>query len=121
MDDDLFARTVAGLTADDPHLAELVATHGTPALWLRPTGFAAGPVHPGAAGLAGVGRGLLSPAGGVGAVTPETVLACTPEELRPDGVSRQKDGTSGRWLTAVLEAPSISSPRHLDDDTVRGS
>ena len=102
MDDEFFARTVAELTAADPHLAALIATHGTPALWLRPTGLASLVLfileqQVSLASAAAAYRKVLDR---IGTMTPASLLASTPEQLREDGVSRQKD----RYLRALASA-----------------
>ena len=122
MDDELFARTVADLTAADPRLAKLVATHGTPTLWLRPTGFPSLVLfileqQVSLASAAAAYRKVLDR---IGTMVPAALLATTPDELRLDGVSRQKD----RYLRALAEAVEtgdldLDGLDHLDDDAVR--
>ena len=121
VDDALFRRTVRTLTASDPRLADLVAAHGEPPLWLRPPGFASLVLlileqQVSLASAAAAYRRLRER---VRTVTPETVLACSPEELRADGVSRQKD----RYLRALAEAVGgaldLDALAAHDDDTVR--
>ncbi len=102
MDEQLFATTVAELTAADPHLAALVQAHGVPALWLRPPGFPSLVLfileqQVSLASAAAAYRKVLERSG---AMTPMALLATTPEQLREDGVSRQKD----RYLRALATA-----------------
>lgn len=122
MDDDLFARTVAALVADDPDLAELVSTHGAPALWLRPTGFASLVLFilEQQVSLASAAAAYRKVVERIGAMTPRALLASTPEELRVDGVSRQKD----RYLRALAAAVTtgaldLDGLDDLDDEAVR--
>nr|WP_238338304.1 hypothetical protein [Pedococcus badiiscoriae] len=58
----------------------------------------------------------------IGAMTPRALLASTPEELRVDGVSRQKD----RYLRALAAAVTtgaldLDGLADLDDDAVRAA
>ena len=81
MDDALFRRTVRTLTASDPRLADLVAAHGEPPLWLRPPGFASLVLfileqQVSLASAAAAYRKVLTR---TGAMTPAAVLATTPE------------------------------------------
>ena len=122
MDDELFAQTVAELTAADPDLAELVATHGTPALWLRPTGFASLVLfileqQVSLASAAAAYRKVLDR---VGTMAPAGILSSTPEQLREDGVSRQKDRYL-RALATAVESGELDLDRlaELPDDDVR--
>jgi DNA-3-methyladenine glycosylase II len=124
VDDELFARTVADLTAADPRLADLVATHGAPTLWLRPTGFPSLVLfileqQVSLASAAAAYRKVLDR---IGTMVPTALLATTADELRLDGVSRQKD----RYLRALAEAVEtgdldLDGLDHLDDDAVRRS
>jgi DNA-3-methyladenine glycosylase II len=122
VDDALFRRTVQTLTADDPHLARLVEVHGVPPLWLRPTGFPSLVLfileqQVSLASAAAAYRKLVAR---TGTVTPTAVLATTPEELRLDGVSRQKDRYLRALATAVetgaLDLPGLAA---LEDQEVR--
>lgn len=122
MDDRLFARTVADLTAHDPDLAALVANHGIPPLWLRPPGFPSLVLFilEQQVSLASAAAAYRKVVERVGAMVPAALLATTPEELREDGVSRQKD----RYLRALalavatgeLDLPGLAA---LPDDEVR--
>lgn len=122
MDDRLFARTVADLTAHDPDLAALVAAHGIPPLWLRPPGFPSLVLfileqQVSLASAAAAYRKVLDR---LGAMAPDALLGTTPEELRADGVSRQKD----RYLRALASAVAtgdLDLPGLADqpDDEVR--
>lgn len=124
MDDDLFARSVAELATRDPRLAALVATHGVPALWLRPAGFPSLVLfileqQVSLASAAATFRRVLDR---TGTMAPAAVLATTPDELRLDGVSRQKD----RYLRALAEAVEsgaldLDTLAERDDDTVRSA
>jgi DNA-3-methyladenine glycosylase II len=122
VDDRLFAHTVAELTADDGDLAALVAAHGIPPLWLRPAGFASLALFilEQQVSLASAAAAYGKVLDRVGAMTPEGLLATTPEELRADGVSRQKD----RYLRALASAVvagelDLAALDALPDDEVR--
>jgi DNA-3-methyladenine glycosylase II len=124
VDQGAFQHAVAALTQDDAHLAALVAEHGMPTLWLRPAGF------PGlvlfileqqvslASAAAAYGKVLDR----IGTMAPHALLATTPEQLREDGVSRQKD----RYLRALAEAVvggglDLDGLGALDDEQVRAA
>ena len=122
MDDRLFARAVAELTRDDVDLAALVDEHGIPPLWLRPAGFPSLVLfileqQVSLASAAAAYRKVLDR---LGAMTPEALLASTPEELRVDGVSRQKDrylrALASAVLAGELDLPGLEA---LGDDDVR--
>ena len=122
MDDRLFVRTVSELTSQDPALAALVAAHGIPPLWLRPPGFASLVLfileqQVSLASAAAAYRKVLDR---VGRMAPEPLLATTPEELRLDGVSRQKDhylrALAGAVTSGELDLPGLEA---LPDDEVR--
>lgn len=122
MDDRLFARTVAELTRDDGDLAALVDEQGIPPLWLRPPGFPSLVLfileqQVSLASAAAAYRKVLER---LGAMAPEALLATTPEELRVDGVSRQKDrylrALASAVLAGELDLPGLEA---LGDDDVR--
>jgi DNA-3-methyladenine glycosylase II len=124
VDDEHFARSVAELTAWDPHLGDLVATHGVPTLWLRPPGFPSLVLFilEQQVSLASAAAAYRKLADRLGTMTPSALLASTPEELRLDGVSRQKD----RYLRALAAAVEtgeldLDGLAGLDDATVRAA
>jgi DNA-3-methyladenine glycosylase II len=122
VDDALFLRTVQTLTAADPRLAEVVAQHGVPPLWLRPAGFPSLVLFilEQQVSLASAAAAYRKVVARTGAMTPAAVLATTPEELRLEGVSRQKDRYLRALATAVetgaLDLPGLAA---LDDEEVR--
>ena len=122
MDEQVFGRAVGELTARDGALARLVEAHGVPRLWLRPAGFPSLVLfileqQMSLASAAATYRKMVDR---VGAMTPEAVLATTPEQLREDGVSRQKDRYL-RGLAEAVESGALDLPGldRLDDDAVR--
>lgn len=110
------------LLAADPALAAVVATHGLPPFWSRPPGFRSLVLlileqQVSLASGAAAYRRLRER---IRAVTPEAVLACTPEQLRADGISRQKDRYLRALAVAVLDGTlDLDGLEHLDDDAVR--
>ena len=124
MDQATFERTVGALTAADPDLARLVEHYGAPTLWLRPLGFPSLVLfileqQVSLASAAAAYRKVLDR---IGTMTPQGLLATTAEQLRQDGVSRQKD----RYLRALAESVTtgvleLESLAVLDDDTVRSA
>jgi DNA-3-methyladenine glycosylase II len=119
-----FERVVAELTAADGDLARQVQAHGIPILWLRPAGFSSLVLfileqQVSLASAAAAYRKVLDR---IGTMTPYAVLAAAPEELRVDGVSRQKD----RYLRALAQAVQsgaldLDSLADLQDDAVRAA
>ena len=117
-----FAATIGELTAEDPALARVVAEYGESPFWQRPPGFASLVLfileqQVSLASAAAVYRRVLDR---IGVMAPEPLLATTPEALRADGVSRQKD----RYLRALAEAVvtdelDLAALTTLDDDEVR--
>ena len=122
MDEQVFGRAVGELTARDGELSRLVAQHGIPRLWLRPAGFPSLVLFilEQQVSLASAAAAYRKVVDRVGAMTPEAVLATTPEQLREDGVSRQKDRYL-RGLAEAVESGALDLPGldRLDDDAVR--
>jgi len=117
-----FAARSGELMDADPALAAIVATHGVPPFWSRPPGFRslALLILEQQVSLASGAAAYRRLRERIRAVTPEAVLACTPEQLRADGISRQKD----RYLRGLAEAVlagmlDLDGLEHLDDDAVR--
>lgn len=102
MDATSFDHSVASLVEHDPDLARLVAEHGSPPLWQRPTGFPSLVLFilEQQVSLASAAAAYRKLKLRLGTMTPAAVLASTPEDLRLDGVSRQKD----RYLRALADA-----------------
>ena len=113
MDTREWRRHVREVAATDPHLAAVVEQHGVPTRWTRPAGFPSLVLFileqqvSLASGKATYERMLER----LGTMRPAPLLATTPEELRADGVSRQKD----RYLRAL--AAAVDS-RALDLDAL---
>lgn len=110
------------LVARDLRLARVVARHGAPPLWGRPSGFATlvriilEQQVSLASGRAAFGR-LARVAG---AVTPEHVARLGPGDLRAAGLTRQKAGYVTALARAVV-AGEFDPARiaRLDDDAAR--
>ena len=122
LDERRFAAVADELVEGDPALAAIVAEHGMPPFWSRPPGFRSLVllILEQQVSLASGAAAYRRLRDRVRTVTPANVLACTPEELRADGVSRQKD----RYLRALASAVEdgsliIDDLVALEDDGVR--
>lgn len=122
MDQRGFERIARELAANDPNLAAQIRDHGIPPLWLRPAGFPALVLfileqQVSLASAAAAYRRIRDRLGGI---EPEAVLAASVEDLRADGVSRQKDRYLRALAAAVvsgeLDLPELAT---LPDDEVR--
>jgi DNA-3-methyladenine glycosylase II len=102
LDERAFAEAISELTSRDLDLARLVAEHGRPALWSRPAGFASLVllILEQQVSLASAAAAYTRVLARIGAMDPARLLTTTPEQLRTDGVSRQKD----RYLRALATA-----------------
>jgi DNA-3-methyladenine glycosylase II len=122
LDAGAFDRVAAALVDADDALARVVAEHGVPPFWSRPAGFRALVllILEQQVSLASAEAAYRRLRERVRTVTPETVLACSPEALRADGVSRQKDrylrALSEAVLTGALDLDALATH---DDDTAR--
>ena len=122
LDRSTFATVADELIARDPALAAIVAEHGLPPFWSRPTGFRSLVLlileqQVSLASGAAVYRRLRDR---VRTVTPAVVLACSPDELRADGISRQKDRYLRALATAVEDGTlDLDALESMDDDAVR--
>jgi DNA-3-methyladenine glycosylase II len=123
-DQSAFERSVEALVSRDGDLSRLVSRHGIPRLWLRPSGFPSLVLFilEQQVSLASAAAAYRKVAERVGTMTPQGVLATSPEQLREDGVSRQKD----RYLRALAEAVlggglDLAGLDSLDDDAVRAA
>jgi DNA-3-methyladenine glycosylase II len=117
-----FERVMAALVDADGALARIVVEHGAPPFWSRPAGYRALVllILEQQVSLASAEAAYRRIRERVRTVTPEAILACSPEELRADGVSRQKD----RYLRALSEAVAtgaldLDALAAHDDETVR--
>lgn len=102
MGQDAFAADVGALAEADPHLRAVVETYGVPPHWARPPGFASLVLfileqQVSLASAAACYRKILDR---MAVMTPVALLATNPDDLRADGVSRQKD----RYLRALAES-----------------
>ncbi len=97
-----FVAAARTLAARDPRLAAVVEAYGIPSMWRRPQGFPTLVLFilEQQVSLASAAATFRKIRDRIGPVTPEAVAATTPEELRADGVSRQKD----RYLRALADA-----------------
>jgi DNA-3-methyladenine glycosylase II len=99
---DEWHRHVTDVAATDEHLAAELADSGMPERWSRPPGFPSLVllILEQQVSLASAAAAYERIRTRTGAMTPAALLATTPEELRADGVSRQKD----RYLRALSTA-----------------
>ena len=102
MDQTQWARHVAQVAAQHPHLAAELDDHGVPERWSRPPGFPSLVllILEQQVSLASAAAAYDRVRARAGAMTPAALLATTSEQLREDGVSRQKD----RYLRALATA-----------------
>jgi DNA-3-methyladenine glycosylase II len=122
VDEGSFEAAVGELVVRDGDLAALVEQYGVPVLWLRPPGFASLVLFvleqqvSLASAAAAYGKVLQR----IGVMAPKPLLATTPEELRLDGVSRQKDRYLRGLATAIETADlDLDALEHMADDEVR--
>ncbi|HJU82065.1 MAG TPA: DNA-3-methyladenine glycosylase 2 family protein [Acidimicrobiia bacterium] len=117
-----FSATVARLIGADHDLSRLVNEFGVPPFWQRPPGFPSLVLFilEQQVSLASAAAAYRRVNARVGSMLPESLLATTPEELRADGVSRQKDRYIRELARSVasgeLDLPMLAS---LSDDDVR--
>ncbi len=122
MTHDSFAATVDGLIAVDRDLARLVGEFGIPSFWQRPIGFPSLVLFilEQQVSLASAAAAFRRVNSRLGRMVPELLLATTPEELRADGVSRQKDRYLRELARAVASGDlDLASLATLDDEGVR--
>ena len=95
-------RHVLDVASRHPDLAAELDDHGLPERWSRPPGFPSLVllILEQQVSLASAAACFARVRARAGAMTPAALLATTPEELREDGVSRQKD----RYLRALATA-----------------
>ena len=104
-----------------PHLAAELDDHGLPARWSRPPGFPSLVllILEQQVSLASAAATYARVRARAGAMTPAALLATTPEELRTDGVSRQKDRYLRALATAVRTGElDLDALANLPDDEV---
>lgn len=118
---DEWERHVTEVVAQHPDLAEELTDHGLPERWSRPTGFPSLVllILEQQVSLASAAVTFARVRARAGGMTPAAVLATTPEELREDGVSRQKDRYLRVLSTAVDSGElDLDALRQCDDDEV---
>ncbi|HJU52479.1 MAG TPA: DNA-3-methyladenine glycosylase 2 family protein [Acidimicrobiia bacterium] len=119
---DSFAATVDRLIGSDRHLARLVDEFGAPPFWQRPPGFPSLVLFilEQQVSLASAAAAYRRVNARLGRMLPELLLATTPEELRADGVSRQKDRYLRELASSIvngeLDLPLMAK---MDDEDVR--
>ncbi len=115
------AQAVDELAGHDPVLDTIVARFGRPPLWAGAGLSHAGPHHPGAAGLAGVGAGRVDRlAAAVTPLTPAGFLTLDDAQLKTVGFSRQKTRYGRELAAALLNGRlDLDALADLDDDGVR--
>ncbi|MFW5473032.1 DNA-3-methyladenine glycosylase family protein [Knoellia sp. CPCC 206450] len=104
-----------------PSLAAELEDHGMPERWSRPPGFPSLVllILEQQVSLASAAAAYARIRSRTGAMTPAAVLATTSEELRADGVSRQKDRYLRALATAVESGElDLEELKALDDDEV---
>lgn len=117
-----FEGAVAELVGRDQELAKLVAEHGVPVLWTRPPGFQSLVLFilEQQVSLASAAAAYTKVRSRLGVMEPAALLATTPEELRIDGVSRQKDRYLRALATAVQTGDlELEALGELPDEEVR--
>jgi DNA-3-methyladenine glycosylase II len=117
-----FEATVADLIEADVDLARLVADFGIPTYWQRPPGFPSLVLFilEQQVSLASAAAAYRRISQRLGQMVPELLLATTPEELRTDGVSRQKDRYLRELARALIsEELDLDSLEAMSDDSVR--
>lgn len=121
MQPDEWHRHVTAVAATDEHLAAELADSGMPERWSRPPGFPSLVllILEQQVSLASAAAAYERVRARTGAMTPVAVLATTTEELRADGVSRQKDRYLRALSTAVdTGALDLDRLAHLSDAEV---
>lgn len=122
VDADAFADIAGRLADEDDVLAAVVAEHGLPPFWQRPAGFPSLVLFilEQQVSLASAAATYAKVRARIGTMEPVPLSATTSEELRLDGVSRQKD----RYLRALADAVltgelDLDALGDLDDVEVR--
>lgn len=118
---DAWHRHVTEVAATDEHLAAELADSGMPERWSRPPGFPSLVllILEQQVSLASAAAAYERIRTRTGAMTPVALLATTTEELRADGVSRQKDRYLRALATAVdTGALDLDALAALPDDDV---
>ncbi|MGW5242020.1 DNA-3-methyladenine glycosylase family protein [Monashia sp. NPDC004114] len=122
LDEQTFAEAVDELTSRDADLARLIADHGRPALWSRPAGFPSLVllILEQQVSLASAAAAYTRVLARIGTMEPDRLLTTTPEQLRIDGVSRQKDRYLRALATAVTSGDlALDSLDHVTDSEAR--
>lgn len=121
---DSFAATVDRLIGADHDLARLVDEFGVPAFWQRPQGFPSLVLFilEQQVSLASAAAAYRRINARLGRMLPELVLTTTPEELRADGVSRQKDRYLRELASSVFSGElDLALMANLNDESVRSN
>ncbi|MGH8924247.1 MAG: DNA-3-methyladenine glycosylase family protein, partial [Acidimicrobiia bacterium] len=114
--------TVDHLVVTDPDLAHLVAEFGAPPFWQRPSGFPSLVLFilEQQVSLASAAAAYRRLNARLGRMAPESILATSPEQLRDDGVSRQKDRYLRELASAVRSGElDLEALAEKDDEGVR--
>jgi DNA-3-methyladenine glycosylase II len=110
------------LAFTDPHLAEIIKTHGYPPFWSRPNTFAT-LVHfilEQQVSLASALSALNKLKERVQTLTPASIIRLTDEEIRACYVSRQKSGYIKHLAEALLSRQlNLTELEKMEDDEVR--
>lgn len=107
------------LACRDPHLAAIVAAHGSPPLWQRPPGFATllAIILEQQVSLASAQAAFRRLRAMANPLTPATLLALDEGTLRAIGFSRQKTAYARELAQALLtKRLDLEALNNLDDD-----
>jgi DNA-3-methyladenine glycosylase II len=121
VNDAAFRAAAERLAGADVHLRRLVEEHGVPPYWSRPAGFPTLVllILEQQVSLASAAAAFRRLEDRTGAVTPESLLASSVDDLRSDGFSRQKTRYTRALAEAVLDGGlDLDALERLPDDEI---